>query len=353
VAFAVAAATGTPYSVSPSVPAAPVAPTAPEAAVKAPIVEPRPVEELNTIQKLPVAFVQRKQGLDLEQRIAVATSPEAREAVLQEYREYQRGYQDLGGNWFVGASAMLPDLLQGIGGRIAGAGVGVGLAAALNAIPGLAAVPEEGVTVPLFATTGAKIGGTIGGAAPMYLQGKGQIYADLRERGIEDELANRVAAAGAAPYAAIELLNIYLPGSKVFTKSGTAAAKRSVQDAIIEAIQTQLKKVGPRAVANVGGQIIGSGALEASEEFFQELNNQLWGNLAGWIADNPDASKPLKAIVAQSFDAFQQAIGPSLVLGAQRRLSRPRKPCSNSTRRPDTPRNRLRGLPRQIQAWRG
>lgn len=285
--------------------------------------EPTPQEELSTIQKLPVAFLQRKQGLKLEQRLALAQGVQDREAILGEYRQYQRGYQDLGGNWFVGAAAMLPDLIQGVGGRLAGTvvgtGVGLGAAALINLIPGLIAVPEELGTVPTFtaagATLGGKIGGLIGGASPMYLQGKGQIYADMREKGMTDETANMISAIGAGPYAAIEFLNIYLPGSKIFGKAGSAGAKRMIQDVIAETIQKQARKVAPDVAANIGGRILTGGLLESSEEFVQELNNALWSNLGALIDKNPDASTPMKAILGQSINAMKQAFGPSLLLG--------------------------------------
>jgi hypothetical protein len=204
---------GTPAQ--PTAPVSPVAPEMPVARMDMPPAEPTVEQERQgTLAKMPVAFVQRWQGLKKETKMGATWDWEGMEAQLPEYREHQQGYRDLGGNWFVGAAAVLPDMMTGAGGRLTGAALGAaggaGLALGLNAIPGLAATPEEAFTVPLFASTGAKIGANLGGASPMYLQGRGQLYADMRERGIEGPTAAKIATIGAGPYAAIEFMNIYL-----------------------------------------------------------------------------------------------------------------------------------------------
>jgi hypothetical protein len=81
-------------------------------------------------------------------------------------------------------------------------------------------------------------------------------------------------------------------------------------------MQKEMTKVVGRKAGAIGARQVVSGGFEASEEFFQELNNKLWGNLAAYVDENPNASTPMKAILKQSFDAMKAAIGPSLVLGA-------------------------------------
>ena len=288
------------------------------------VVEPEATPEATErkfLQEFPFAFKQRKEGLRLEQRLGFSKSVEEREAMLMEYRKYQREYQDIGGNWFVGAAAMLPDMLQGFGGRLAGTVAGGTLGAAatagLNLIPGLALTPEEVVTAPALigglSALGAKIGGIGGGMAPMYMQGKGQLYADMREAGILDETANTISAIGAGPYAAIEFLNQYIkvPGFK----GATTVAKKQLQQVLIEAVQKQMKKGLGRTAGSIAGRGLVQGTMESSEEFFQEVNNSLWANLAATIEKNESASKPTKVILLQALEAFKMAFGPSLVLG--------------------------------------
>jgi len=338
--YALSKVRGTPYT--PPAPQQPAQPSAqeqvePETPYQIPGV-PEHAREKAIWQRMPIAFRQRAEGLKLEQSLAVQGSIEEREKAYEQYKQYRAAYQDLGGNWFVGAAAMLPDMMQGIGGRAAGTLAGTAIGAGAAAVGGaFIPAPEEVATVPLLggagATLGGKIGGFLGGAAPMYLQGKGQLYADMRDQGIPDDIANKISAVGAGPYAALEFINIYLPGSKLLGKGGTELAKRELNEVIIQSVKKQLMKTGVKEfVAGTLTRTLTSGGFEASEEFWQAINNDIWGNIAAKIAKIPAAEKPLQMILKGAFDEFKAALGPSMVLGGPSSVVRQMKETANKVK---------------------
>ena len=146
----------------------------------------------------------------------------------------------------------------------------------------------------------------LGGGVPFYFQGKGDLYRDMRLMGVDHKTAQTWAARGAVPYAAIEFINDYIPGGKALSKffPGLKSGAAPV-----------ISKTIGKAMLRMAGRGAWSTAKESSEEFFQELSNEVTKNIAADAGGVPEAKKSAWQIYTQSFDAMVQAIGPSMVLG--------------------------------------
>ncbi len=151
-----------------------------------------------------------------------------------------------------------------------------------------------------------KYGPLVGGASPYYLQGKGDLYRDMRNMGVDHETAKLTSTVGAAPYAAIEFINEFVPFGSVLGRMFPRIAG-SAKPVVSKSISEALRKFG--------SHYIKATLAESTEEFFQELNNEVFKNIAAELGGVPEEKANAWQMLTQSTDAFVQAIGPSAVLG--------------------------------------
>lgn len=146
-----------------------------------------------------------------------------------------------------------------------------------------------------------------GAATPYYFQGKGDLYRDMREMGVDHLTAQRMAGIGAAPYAAIEFINEFIPSSAVIGKLFPSMAKP---------VKPMISKSITQAMMRMSWAWAKSTAGEASEEFWQEVNNEVFKNIAASMGGVPEAQAGAWDVFRRGTEAMVQAIGPSMVLGA-------------------------------------
>jgi hypothetical protein len=226
---------------------------------------------------------------------------------------------------FYGAASSAAGMAYSMSGKIAGSVVGLGVAtgiAALTPIPGDEVAVGAAFMARLFGKAvvshGAKAlgvtalegtGAFVGGAAPYYLQGKGSLYRDMREMGVDHERAKQWASIGAAPYAAVEFINDYLPTKKIVP----GMSKMLHLPTILKQSKPVISKSISQAVVKMATKWGISTASEASEEFWQEVNNESFKNIAASL-QGVEAT-PVSDVFKRGFDAMVQAIGPSMILG--------------------------------------
>lgn len=291
----------------------------------------RPVDTMGFFEKVVRSFKAGDARMKMDWRMSEAATSDS--DVYDQYRQEEILYEqavamnpiaeDEANNVFekafFGAADSLAGMIYAMGGKIAGSTVGLGIGTAITAltpIPGdevavggafLAKLFGRKLVVSTAQKLGIRAGGLIGGAAPFYKQGQGALYRDMREMGLDHETAKTWAEVGAVFYAGIEFINDYIPARKIagkFIPGLNAASKPLVSKTIAEAMRKMAMQWGKSTIA------------EASEEFWQEVSNETFKNLAALSADRPDLAIPVDETFKKGLEAMVQAVGPSMVLGA-------------------------------------
>lgn len=135
-------------------------------------------------------------------------------------------------------AGQIPVILgSGVAGRVAGGGIGAGIAIAAGQAGPQAALPEEALTVPAAVSLGQAIGARVGAAAPVF----GMTYGSIRERQDENGTSSKaLALAGATAATALELIvgperyAAILAGKGLIKKGGDTLIKTAAREAVGE-----------------------------------------------------------------------------------------------------------------------
>ncbi|MEA3272248.1 MAG: LPD38 domain-containing protein [Patescibacteria group bacterium] len=193
----------------------------------------------------------------------------------------------------VGASEILSPMVQGGWRSVLGGLIGfTGAVVAGKAIPG----KEELVTAP----TAARLASFAASGQYWYKQGAGSMYSDMREEGINHEIARNVSAIGALPYALIEYSQVdkLIPG---FSKGAKIAIRRMAKNTAAK----MTKRYGA------------TWATEVGEEGLQEFVQIMSVDMGKWLDDNvenPAIRLSLRIALEQSYKTMKESALPMLVL---------------------------------------
>lgn len=186
------------------------------------------------------------------------------------------------GKWWADAIYSVANMIPGvIGGAVEGVKYGSAAGIGVGVMPGGQA----------FAPLAFGIGGTYGSMKYWYRDGVSEIYMDMVDEGVPDDIAVPVSAIGGAMYGAIEFSQVFklIPGSnkavkKMVRKSVTSTIKNAVkkygslwaqevtEEALQEIILTAAKDIGTNAaqITNIGiGQMVeraAKGGFQAAKE---------------------------------------------------------------------------------------
>ena len=163
---------------------------------------------------------------------------------------------------------MAPGMLKGgvkgmvVGTLGAAAGVGIG-----QITPGM---PLDDAAL---AAIGNRVGSFVGGVQYWYKQGAGSMYADLRETGVNHDLARNISAISGAPYALIE----YSQVDKIIPGLGTFA-KKSILNSSKKVINRAIAKYGKNWITEVGEEGMQEMISTVSLEVGMALDDKVKGN---------------------------------------------------------------------------
>jgi hypothetical protein len=276
----------------------------------APVLESRKEEVLEDIkQKIPVTTLPEKIGAAFERGTESVKMDFNMWEVLSGERDYNEALEEnkkiearlpkepakrnLPEKALVGAAEILSPMLQGGWRSIVGGLLGAGTASvAGRLIPG----GEEKITVPTAATYGSM---ALGGKY-WYKQGAGAMYADMRNEGINHEIAKNVSLTAALPYALIEYSQFgkLVPGKKELFKGAMREAAKKASEGLA-------RKYGA------------NWASEVAEEGMQEFVQVMSTNIGKWLDDNvedPTIRLALRVSLEQSYKVMKESALPMAVL---------------------------------------
>lgn len=227
---------------------------------------------------------------------------------------------------FVGpAVEMLPLLKEQLGAGLVGAGVGAGTFAGGTLILGQlgpqAAVPEELLSVPAAAVSGAVTGGKVGASFRIFQIEAGNAMADfmdLRDAdGNElDPMALRGAAvAVGAINGSLELISLgallkIVPGGKKILGAGSAAGVR-------QAMKEGLRSSGAlrSIMSRIGRDYAGAVVIEGTTETVQSIVNSTASNALEVAFGTGESLLPSSEQTGQALSEGLEALKASIVLG--------------------------------------
>lgn len=183
-------------------------------------------------------------------------------------------------------SEMLPAMGAGMAEGLASGGIAGGTAAAT----GIGA----SVALPMFAA-----GNVVGSMSYWYRQGAGQLYAEMRDEGIEDHINKPIASVAGAAYAGIEFSQIdkMVPGA-------AKIAKESVKQGTANLVKRLAVKYGTNWAQEVG------------EEGLQEMVMTTAKEAAAKVAEKSDktAGQITEQVIQDGWEAMKQSALPMLLL---------------------------------------
>jgi hypothetical protein len=164
-----------------------------------------------------------------------------------------------------------------------------------------------GSVVPVVGTVaGGALGATAGVVATTGQMEAGNMYLDLREEGVEDDVAIPVSVAGGFLNGVIEVV-----GMKIAAKPFQALAKRFMAEAVAKAVAQPTTRA---ALAAAGKGYILQVGTEASEEALQEVVI-IAGEEIAKAASGIDSETGLRQATERVVDAFVQGAMGSAILG--------------------------------------
>jgi hypothetical protein len=164
-----------------------------------------------------------------------------------------------------------------------------------------------GSVVPVVGTVaGGALGATAGVVATTGQMEAGNLYLDLREEGVEDDVAIPVSVAGGFLNGVIEVV-----GMKIAAKPFQALAKRFMAEAVAKAVAQPTTRA---ALAAAGKGYILQVGTEASEEALQEVVI-IAGEEIAKAASGIDSETGLRQATERVVDAFVQGAMGSAILG--------------------------------------
>ncbi len=164
-----------------------------------------------------------------------------------------------------------------------------------------------GSAVPVLGTiAGGALGATAGVVATTGQMEAGNLYLDLREEGVEDDVAIPVSVAGGFLNGVIEVV-----GMKIAAKPFQALAKRFMAEAVSKAVAQPTTRA---ALAAAGKGYILQVGTEASEEALQEVVI-IAGEEIAKAASGIDSETGLRQATERVVDAFVQGAMGSAILG--------------------------------------
>jgi hypothetical protein len=209
---------------------------------------------------------------------------------------------DTAKNWVGTAVESLPFMLETAKGSAKGAAVGAGIGAGTAFVAGQLgpqiAVPEEIATVPAGAALGMTWGSRIGAFTTSSKIMAGQLYLDLRDKGISHDTARTIGVAGGAVEGLLEAAQLGKLTSVArmgfVNQLRTAAGK----NALLGFVKEYVKDVG----------------VEVSEEELQSITELLSQGVAGYVDKNPNAVPNSDEIKKKLLDTFLQSAQASTLL---------------------------------------
>lgn len=232
---------------------------------------------------------------------------------MQEYRLDDEGWLKKAGLSVAGMiPAMAKGTAQGWSAALATGLTWMGGAAVLGQAGPQAATPEEVVTMPAAFVTGFGKGKLVGSMQYWYRQGAGSLYGDLKDEGIEDQIAKPISHVAGALYGAIEFSQVdkLIPGSK-------AGTKKLITSSIKKTMGNMAKRYGANWLSEVSEEGIQEFVLQASKDVASEIagiTNQTTGTIiekamvAGWGA------------VKESAIPMMMMMGPTTAVDVKRGL---------------------------------
>ncbi len=164
-----------------------------------------------------------------------------------------------------------------------------------------------GSAMPVLGTiAGGALGATAGVVATTGQMEAGNLYLDLREEGVEDDVAIPVSVAGGFLNGVIEVV-----GMKIAAKPFQALAKRFMAEAVSKAVAQPTTRA---ALAAAGKGYILQVGTEASEEALQEVVI-IAGEEIAKAASGIDSETGLRQATERVVDAFVQGAMGSAILG--------------------------------------
>jgi len=164
-----------------------------------------------------------------------------------------------------------------------------------------------GSVVPVVGTVaGGALGATAGVVATTGQMEAGNLYLDLREEGVEDDVAIPVSVAGGFLNGVIEVV-----GMKIAAKPFQALAKRFMAEAVAKAVAQPTTRA---ALAAAGKGYILQVGTGASEEALQEVVI-IAGEEIAKAASGIDSETGLRQATERVVDAFVQGAMGSAILG--------------------------------------
>lgn len=159
-----------------------------------------------------------------------------------------------------------------------GAAYGAGIAAVAGVAGPQAALPEEVITVPTAAVTGASLGLTVAFAEDTYKVEAGHAYIELDKiRGLNGEQIDEETKQSAATFVGLANSTLELVGLKLLSGPAKAVAKRLFMEDVKKAI---LRPTFKKAILNFGKEYAKSVGGEVTTEALQESVNILAGEVA-------------------------------------------------------------------------
>lgn len=215
------------------------------------------------------------------------------------------------------AANIAPSLVETGKGSLAGGAGGAAVGAGLGFLSGNAsgvglALPEEVVSVPTGAAWGWRIGATTGGAAAGARMNMGNVYLDLREKGISKPVAQKFATASGAVMGAMEYFGLRQMSGvarKAFAKQLATPAGKAAVAGMLQQFQR----------SGVFGRVLEGAASETVTETGQEMVQLTTEALAQWaqtgdeVWNNPKFWEEAAQRVSQT--AVQTARGSLLLAG--------------------------------------
>jgi len=268
--------------------------------------------ERNFLDKITESFRRGKQEFKMDQRmgLAVITGDQDQYDTLKAERDtYQKAYEadpiqadNIIERAFTDAARMMYGMAQSFGTKVAGAATGAGVALLAGQAGPQAAAPEEIVTVPAAAYWGWRTGGLVGGMAPWYLQGVGQQYSEMREKGFDHDAAKAAAVVSAGPYAAVEFINEFIPVKRLFP--GLAAKMQPL-------LAKTAGEIAGRVAKQYAKNVVGEVAEEGIQQGIQEATDAITAELQGRKDLKPDIKEALRNV----WDATVSAVPATMALG--------------------------------------
>lgn len=168
---------------------------------------------------------------------------------------------------------------------LAGGFTGAGIALAAGQAGPQVALPEEIISIPAAAITGAGYGYTVSSAANAFEIETGLAYNEMIELGVDESTAKAVALAVGGVNAGIEMIQIdeLVKGFKLLTKSEVASD--SVKDTLMKTIVKELAERGVDVAKETGQEVVQEGVTILGTQVANKFDKGEWAYNTGEVTN--------------------------------------------------------------------